>query len=105
MLDEEHESLHTDADDTNIYALGRIDEHNVVVACLPDGQTGTTPAVHAKVLVEEHPSRLASQHALAGAYEADGQVGNAVELLEHVVAVKAKVLRDDHPSRLKARIW
>jgi nucleoside phosphorylase len=44
MLDEEHERLHADANDTNIYTLGRIGEHNVVVACLPDGQTGTTSA-------------------------------------------------------------
>jgi hypothetical protein len=34
------------------------------------------------------------------AYEADGQAGKAVELLEHFVAVEAKILRDDHPSRL-----
>jgi hypothetical protein len=43
-------------------------------------------------MVEEHLSRLAWQHALAIAYEADGQVGKAVELLEHVVVVRAKVL-------------
>jgi hypothetical protein len=34
------------------------------------------------------------------AYQADGQVQKAVELLEHVVAVEARSLRDDHPSRL-----
>jgi hypothetical protein len=53
-----------------------------------------------KTMAEEHPSRLASQHALAGAYEADGQVQKAVALLEHVVAVEADSLRDDHPLRL-----
>lgn len=57
-------------------------------------------AVNEKVLVEDHPDRLASQHELAIAYRADGQVGKAVKLLEHVVAVKARVLRDGHPSRL-----
>jgi hypothetical protein len=57
-------------------------------------------AVREKVLAEEHPDRLASQHELAGAYRADGQVQRAVELLEHVVAVKARFLRDDYPSRL-----
>ena len=36
---------------------------------------------------EEHPSRLASQHALAIAYKADGQVKEAVELLEQVVGI------------------
>lgn len=49
--------------------------------------------------MEKHSDRPASQHELAIAYEADGQVGKAVGLLE-LVAVKAKVLRDDHPSRL-----
>jgi thioredoxin-like negative regulator of GroEL len=57
-------------------------------------------AVHEKTLTEEHPSRLASQHALAEAYRADGHVQKAVELLEHVLAVEANSLRDDHPSRL-----
>jgi nucleoside phosphorylase/tetratricopeptide (TPR) repeat protein len=44
MLDEEHEKLHQDANDTNIYTLGRIGKHNVVIACLPEGQTGTNSA-------------------------------------------------------------
>ena len=43
---------------------------------------------------------LVLQHELAGAYQADGQVGKAVELLKLVVAVDARVLRDGHPSRL-----
>jgi nucleoside phosphorylase len=43
MLDEEYEALHHDAND-NIYTLGRIREHNVVMACLPAGQTGTNSA-------------------------------------------------------------
>jgi nucleoside phosphorylase len=36
--------LPQDDDDTNIYTLGRIGEHNVVLACLPAGQTGTNSA-------------------------------------------------------------
>jgi nucleoside phosphorylase len=44
MLDEEHEDFDHDANDTNIYTLGRIGEHNVVIACLPEGQTGTNSA-------------------------------------------------------------
>src|SRR5437764_9647810 len=44
MLDEEHEDLDHDANNTNIYTLGRIGEHNVVIACLPKGQTGTDSA-------------------------------------------------------------
>ncbi|KAI9652861.1 MAG: hypothetical protein M1821_007779 [Bathelium mastoideum] len=41
MLDEQHESLLQSDDDANIYTLGRIGEHNMVLACLPAGQIGT----------------------------------------------------------------
>jgi nucleoside phosphorylase len=44
LLDEEHRGLPQDPDDTNIYTLGRMGEHNVVVACLPAGQTGNNSA-------------------------------------------------------------
>jgi len=44
MLDEEHDTPQLNARDTNFYTCGRIGEHNVVVACLPEGQTGTTSA-------------------------------------------------------------
>jgi hypothetical protein len=53
-----------------------------------------------EALDENDSDRLLSQHVLAIAYQADGQVQKAVELLEHVVAVKARTLRDGHPSRL-----
>jgi hypothetical protein len=52
MLDEEHEDLDHDANNTNIYALGRIGEHNVVIACLPKGQTGTDSATAVAVQME-----------------------------------------------------
>ncbi|KAH8719449.1 hypothetical protein GQ44DRAFT_775372 [Phaeosphaeriaceae sp. PMI808] len=44
LLDEEHQDLPRSHDDANIYTLGRIGEHNVVIACLPAGQTGTNSA-------------------------------------------------------------
>jgi hypothetical protein len=44
MLDEEHNTPPSDAHDTNIYTCGRIGEHNIVIACLPEGQTGTHSA-------------------------------------------------------------
>jgi nucleoside phosphorylase len=44
MLDEEHEDLQQDEHDNNIYSLGRIGEHNVVIACLPAGLIGNNPA-------------------------------------------------------------
>src|SRR5690242_6659188 len=44
MLDEEHHDLPYDANDSNLYTLGCIGEHNVVIACLPAGQTGIKSA-------------------------------------------------------------
>jgi nucleoside phosphorylase len=44
MLDEELDTPPYDAHDTNLYTCGRIGEHNVVIACLPEGQTGTSSA-------------------------------------------------------------
>ena len=39
-------------------------------------------------LTENHPDRLASQHALAGAYRANGQIKDVVKLLEDVVRIQ-----------------
>jgi len=44
MLDEEHHHLGQDRNDTNLYTLGRIGEHNVIIACLPAGQMGNNSA-------------------------------------------------------------
>jgi nucleoside phosphorylase len=45
LLDEEHPSLpNVSFHDNNAYTLGRVGEHNVVIACLPMGQYGTTSA-------------------------------------------------------------
>ncbi|KAF1936653.1 hypothetical protein EJ02DRAFT_447927 [Clathrospora elynae] len=41
MLDEDHDTPPSDVHDTNIYICARVGEHNVVIACLPKGQTGT----------------------------------------------------------------
>ena len=49
MLDEEHPDLQRDRNDTNLYTLGRIGEHNIVIACLPAGQTGTNSAASVAV--------------------------------------------------------
>jgi hypothetical protein len=50
MLDKEHHDLPRDDNDTNLYTLGHIGKHNVVIACLPAGRTGTNSA--AAVAVE-----------------------------------------------------
>jgi len=52
MLDEEHQVLPQDSNDTNLYTLGRIGEHNVAVACLPAGQTGTNSAAAVAIQVK-----------------------------------------------------
>jgi nucleoside phosphorylase len=47
MLDEEHPDLPQAENDTNTYTLGRIGQHNVVLACLPSGTTGISAAATA----------------------------------------------------------
>lgn len=45
MLDEDYGRIQRKArTDDNTYAIGRIYEHNVVIACLPIGNTGISPA-------------------------------------------------------------
>jgi len=44
MLDERHADLHKPANDDNAYILGRVGEHNVVIACLPKGKIGNNAA-------------------------------------------------------------
>jgi nucleoside phosphorylase len=44
MLDREHHDLPRDDNDTNLYTFGQIGGHNVVIACLPAGQTGNNSA-------------------------------------------------------------
>jgi hypothetical protein len=43
--------------------------------------------IREKISAEDHPARLASQHELARAYQANGQVKETVKLLEHMVAI------------------
>ncbi|KAF4957436.1 hypothetical protein FSARC_11311, partial [Fusarium sarcochroum] len=44
MLDEAHDGLPRQANDSNSYILGAIQKHNVVIACLPADQHGTNTA-------------------------------------------------------------
>jgi nucleoside phosphorylase len=44
MLDEQHDRLSRNQTDQNNYVLGSFDKHNVAIACLPLGVTGTNPA-------------------------------------------------------------
>lgn len=57
MLDETHPDLPKIRNDNNVYTLGRIGNHNIVISCLPMGMTGnnnaTTVAAH---MVSTFPS-------------------------------------------------
>ncbi|KAF2629469.1 hypothetical protein BU25DRAFT_420306 [Macroventuria anomochaeta] len=53
-----------------------------------------------EALQPDHPSRLASQQALAMTYEASKQVQEAADLPENVVKIRTRILRADHPSLL-----
>jgi nucleoside phosphorylase len=44
MLDEKHEDLEHDKNNNNLYSLGRIGDHNIVIVCLPMGLIGNNPA-------------------------------------------------------------
>ncbi|KAF4463613.1 purine and uridine phosphorylase [Fusarium albosuccineum] len=44
MLDEQHRALPARHKDNNTYVLGRVGDHNVVIACLPSQTTGTVSA-------------------------------------------------------------
>ena len=46
VLDEDHGPLPYDPHDSNSYTLGRVGRHNVVIACLPAGRLGLSPATH-----------------------------------------------------------
>ena len=44
VLDEEHPNLAIPSNDPNIYYLGSIGGHNIVITCLPEGEIGNNPA-------------------------------------------------------------
>ena len=56
--------------------------------------------IEEQTLAEHHPDRLVSQHALAGAYQANGQVPEAVSLLKRVVKIREQTQAENHPDRL-----
>ena len=57
VLDEQHPDLLLAEHDSNAYVLGRIGQHNVVIATLPIGRPGTSPAaVAATNLLRSFPN-------------------------------------------------
>jgi nucleoside phosphorylase len=90
MLDEEHDTLPSDAYDTNIYTYGRVGEHNVVIACLPEGQMGTNSAAAVAVQMKiAFPStRFGLMVGIGGgvhSQEADIRLGDVVISKPHKV--------------------
>ncbi len=57
MLDEIHGGLPAQANDSNAYKLGNINQHNIVIACLPTVQYGTNNAANVLThLIRTFPS-------------------------------------------------
>lgn len=57
MLDHRHDDLPKKAEDPNAYNLGSIGEHNIAIACLPEGQIGTNSAANvATWMISTFPS-------------------------------------------------
>jgi nucleoside phosphorylase len=58
IIDEEHHDLPRDDNDTNLYTLSHIGKHNVVIACLPAGRTGTNSAAAVAVETKSKFARI-----------------------------------------------
>jgi nucleoside phosphorylase len=88
MLDEEHDTPPYDAHDTNLYTCGRMGEHNVVIACLPDGQPGTNSAAAVAVQLKStfSSTRFGLMVGIGGGVpseEADVRLGDVVVSKPH----------------------
>ncbi|KAF4452098.1 hypothetical protein F53441_5031 [Fusarium austroafricanum] len=74
MLDDVHETLPRETNDTNYYAFGSIRHHNIVIACLPMNQYGTNNAVNVLTnLVRTFPSiHLSLMVGIGGGFPLEG---------------------------------
>jgi len=81
-LDEEHDGLPKMTNDDNIYTLGRIGRHNVVVACLSAGVTGkASAAIVAKDMMRSFPIKAGLMVGICGGVwseRADIRLGDVV---------------------------
>ncbi|KAJ4380372.1 hypothetical protein N0V86_004683 [Didymella sp. IMI 355093] len=88
MLDEEHHTPPYDTHDTNLYTCGRVGELNVVIACLPEGQTGTNSAAAVAVQMKStfSSTRFGLMVGIGGGVpseEADVRLGDVVVSKPH----------------------
>ena len=57
MLEEEHEKIPPGDNDDNFYTFGRVERHDVVIACLPAGRIGVASAATvAAKMISSFPS-------------------------------------------------
>lgn len=89
-LDEKHQSLPHDDNDSYLYTLGRTGEHNVVLACLLAGQMGThSAAVVATRMQAKFPLlRISLMVGIRGGVpstEADIRLGDVVISQPHAI--------------------
>ena len=103
MLDEIHEPLPKHTDDSNTYVLGNIRQHNVVVACLPDGQYGTNnAAIVATNMLRSFPRvRICLMVGIGGGVpsRADLRLGDVVVGTRTMQCDLGKILDDGHLLR------
>ncbi|KAL4751102.1 nucleoside phosphorylase domain-containing protein [Aspergillus terricola var. indicus] len=80
MLDEEHPDLPHGPNDDNIYTLGRIGHHNVVISCLPAGSYGTTSAATVAIRMQaKFPNLRFGLMVGVGGGSAAGEHGGVVQ--------------------------
>lgn len=90
MLDKNHADLERPPNDTNIYTLGSVGGHNIVIACLPKGEVGTNScATVATIMIQTFPNIKFSFMIGIG-----GGVPEQVRLGDVVIGTPA----DDHPG-------
>lgn len=104
MLDETHEELPVQANDHNAYTLGTVGKHNVVIACLPGDEYGTTPAatVAMQLLTSFHSIRFGLMVGAGGGVpnsHADIRLGDIVVSMP-TGTTEAGVLRYDFGKAL-----
>jgi nucleoside phosphorylase len=88
ILDHTHTTPPYDCRDTNLYACGRVGEHNVVIASLPTGQAGTNSAAAVAVQMKStfSSTRFSLMVGIGGGVpskEADVRLGDVVVSVPH----------------------
>ncbi|KAJ6445212.1 eukaryotic translation initiation factor 3 subunit B [Purpureocillium lavendulum] len=110
MLDCIHESLTTEASDSNTYTLGNIGRHNIVLACLPDNHYGTnSAAIVASNMLRSFPSiRIRLMVGIGGGVPGsiDMRLGDIVvghRVMQYDLAVsKLRAVHESEPSQVSS---